>query len=132
MNAFQLSDTTMRTRRFCGGGVRTLRSGFLHVRNGTLPATIMEDMPMRNTITTVIAVASIATAVIATPKPAEARCIGCWVGAGVAAGIIGGALASRAYGGYGYGGYGYGGGYAAPYSGYAYAPRRVYRRYYRY
>src|SRR5262245_63410963 len=85
---------------------------------------IMEDMPMHKTITAVVAVASIATAVIATPKPAEARCIGCWVGAGIAAGIIGGAIASSAYGGYGYGGYGYGGvgvGFGTSY-GHAYAP----------
>src|SRR5262245_45843761 len=118
---------------------------------------------MPRTITAIVAAAGIAAATLATPKPAEARCIGSWVGAGMAAGIIGGALASRAYGygpyGYGYGGYGYGGyggygyapsygyayapaysygyapsygygGYATPYSGYAYAPRRVYRRYY--
>ena len=81
---------------------------------------------MPRTITAIVAAAGIAAATLATPKPAEARCIGCWVGAGIAAGIIGGALASRAYGGYGYGGY------ASPYSGYAYAPRRVYRRAYRY
>src|SRR5262245_66664974 len=68
-------------------------------------------MPMQKTITAIIAAGSIATAVIATPKPAEARCIGCWGGAGIAAGIIGGAIASSAYGGYGYGGYRYGGGW---------------------
>ena len=93
---------------------------------------------------------------LATPKPAEARCLGCWIGAGVAAGVIGGALASQAYG-YGYPAYGYGYGYPAygygysaysygypaysygyPAYGYApayygYAPRRYYaRRYYRY
>ena len=91
---------------------------------------------MRKTMTAVIAVASIATAVIATPKSAEARCIGCWVGAGIAAGVVAGALASRSYG-YGYPAYSYGYGYPAygyaqPYGGY-YAPRRYYaRRYYRY
>ena len=68
---------------------------------------------MRKTIMTIAAVASISAAAIATPKPAEARCLGCWVGAGIAAAVIGGALASRAYG-YGYPAYGY-----APY---AYAP----------
>ena len=67
---------------------------------------------------------AIAAAAIATPKPAEARCLGCWVGAGIAAGVIGGAIASSAYG-YGYPAYGSYGGY--------YAPRRYYaRRYYRY
>jgi hypothetical protein len=73
---------------------------------------------MRKTIMTIAAVASISAAAIATPKPAEARCLGCWVGAGIAAAVIGGALASQAYGypayGYGYPAYGY-----APY---AYAP----------
>ena len=68
---------------------------------------------MRKTIMTIAAVATITAAAIATPKPAEARCLGCWVGAGIAAAVIGGALASRAYG-YGYPAYGY-----APY---AYAP----------
>jgi len=75
---------------------------------------------MQKTITAIIAAGSIATAVIATPKPAEARCIGCWVGAGIAAAVIGGAIASSAYGGYGYGSYGYGsyGGYGYPSYGY--------------
>src|SRR5262245_45789137 len=98
----------------------------------------MEDMPMRKTITALIAVASIATAVIAAPKSAEARCIGCWVGAGIAAGVVAGALASRSYG-YGYPAYSYGYGYPAygyaqPYGYYGgyYAPRRYYGRgYYR-
>ena len=53
---------------------------------------------MRKTIMTIAAAASIPAAAIATPKPAEARCLGCWVGAGIAAAVIGGALASRAYG----------------------------------
>jgi hypothetical protein len=75
---------------------------------------------MRKTIMTIAAVASIPVAAIATPKPAEARCLGCWVGAGIAAAVIGGALASRAYG-YGYPAYGYG--YPAyGYAPYAYAP----------
>src|SRR6476659_7331884 len=77
---------------------------------------------MRKTIMTIAAVASISAAAIATPKPAEARCLGCWVGAGIAAAVIGGALASRAYG-YGYPAYGYGYGYPAyGYAPYAYAP----------
>jgi hypothetical protein len=80
-------------------------------------ATIVEDMPMQKTIMAIITAGTIATAVIATPKPAEARCIGCWVGAGVAAGIIGGAIASQGYG-YGYPAYGYGYGYPS----YGYAP----------
>jgi hypothetical protein len=61
---------------------------------------------MRKTIMTIAAAASIPAAAIATPKPAEARCLGCWVGAGIATGVVGGALASRAYG-YGYPAYDY-------------------------
>jgi hypothetical protein len=102
---------------------------------------ILEDAPMRKTITAIVATASIATAALVTPKPAEARCLGCWAGAGIAAAIIGGAIASQSYGypayGYGYGypaGYGYGYpagygdgyptnyGYGYPGYGYAYAP----------
>ena len=56
----------------------------------------MEDTPMRKIVTAIVATASIAAAAIATPKPAEARCLGCWVGAGIAAGVIGGAIASSA------------------------------------
>jgi hypothetical protein len=96
---------------------------------------------MRKTITAIVATAGIAAAALAVPKPAEARRIGCWVGAGVAAAVIGGAVASQAYGGYGYGYPAYSYGYPAygyaPYAYapgyYAYAPRRAYaRRYYRY
>ncbi len=53
---------------------------------------------MSKTSTAIVATASIAAAALATPKPAEARCLGCWIGAGIAAGVIGGALASQAYG----------------------------------
>src|SRR5258706_11601234 len=111
---------------------------------------------MRKIVTAIVATASIAGAALATPRPAEARCLGCWVGAGIAAGVIGGAIASSAYG-YGYPAYGYGYGYPTyGYSGYAsgypaygyspyayapaygsygghYAPRRYYApRYYPY
>ena len=105
---------------------------------------------MRKTITVIAATATIAAAALVTPKPAEARCWGCWAGAGIAAAIIGGAIASQAYG-YGYPAYGYGYpagygdgyptnyGYGYPGYGYAYAPvyygyaPRVYygRRHYR-
>ena len=62
---------------------------------------------MQKTTTAIVAAASLAATVIAAPKPAEARCIGCWVGAGIAAAVIGGVFASRAYGyGYGYPAYG--------------------------
>jgi hypothetical protein len=105
---------------------------------------------MQRTTTAIFAAASLAATVIAAPKPAEARCIGCWVGAGIAAAVIGGVFASQAYGyGYGYpaygyrgyGGYGYpaysygygypayGYGYGYPAYSYAYSPV-VYRPYY--
>ena len=90
---------------------------------------------MRKIVTAIVATASIAGAALATPRPAEARCLGCWVGAGIAAGVIGGAIASSAYG-YGYPAYGYSPyAYAPAYGSYGgyYAPRRYYaRRYYRY
>jgi hypothetical protein len=69
---------------------------------------------MHKMITVIVTAGSLAAAIITTPKPAEARCLGCWVGAGIAAGVIGGALASRAYG-YGYAPYAY----AQPYYGYS-------------
>ena len=106
---------------------------------------VLEDA-MSKTITAIVATAGIAAAALATPKPAEARCLGCWIGAAIAAGVIGGALAyGYGYGypayGYGYSAYSYGYpaysygypayGYAPAY--YGYAPRRYYaRRYYRY
>src|SRR5262245_20841623 len=69
---------------------------------------------MHKLITTIVTAGSLAASVITTPKPAEARCLGCWVGAGIAAGVIGGGLTSRAYG-YGYAPYTY----AQPYYGYS-------------
>ena len=90
---------------------------------------------MRRKIMAIIAAAAIAVAAMGTPKPAEARCFGCWAGAGIVAGLIGGAIiASTAYGYgpyYGYGYYGYPYGFAPAYYGYAspyyygayYAPR---------
>src|SRR5215510_6039521 len=68
------------------------------------PCTMENAMP--KTITAIVAAAGIAAATLVAPKPAEARCIGCWVGAGIAAAVIGGAIASSAYG---YGPYGDGG-----------------------
>jgi hypothetical protein len=98
---------------------------------------------MRKTLTALVAAATLATASVAAPTPADAR----WRGAGfflggLAAGAIIGSAFARpyyygGYGGYygGYGGYyggygGYGGYYAAPaYYGY-YAPAPVYYSYY--
>ena len=53
---------------------------------------------MRKLILAFVAVPSIAVATVTTPTSAEARCRGCWVGAGVAAGVIAGAaIANAAY-----------------------------------
>src|SRR6476619_7640310 len=85
---------------------------------------------MRSRILMAIAMAAIVASTSAvTSDKAEARCYGCWAGAGIAAALIGGAiLSNRAYGyGYGpsyYGGYGY-----SPYR-YGYAPAYYARRYY--
>jgi hypothetical protein len=98
--------------------------------------------PMRNTITAIVAAATMAVAAVSIPSKAEARWRG---GGGVAAGVIGGiaagaliAGANRGYGpGYGYyGGPGYaayGGGYGPPcywqrqrfWDGYGWRIRRV-------
>jgi hypothetical protein len=80
---------------------------------------------MTKTLTALAAAAAIGLATLAAPSTADARCVGCAVGAGVIGGIaagaiIGGAIANSApapyYGGYapvvGYEPYG---GYAAPY-----------------
>jgi len=70
---------------------------------------------MKKTLIAVAAAATLATATLATPQPAQARCWGCWVGAGVVAGAILGATAARPYY-YGPGPYYYGPGpvYYAP------------------
>ena len=78
---------------------------------------------MRKTLTAIVAAAIMTAGIVTTPTKAEARCLGCWVGAGVAAGFIGGAIVANNayyYGGYRYApayygyGYGYGYGYPAP------------------
>ncbi len=85
---------------------------------------------MRKSITAVLLATCIAVTVAA-PKPAEARCVGCWVGAGVAAGLIGGALLADAtsayYGPYsGWPGtYGWASYYGFGFPPYAYAPGPV-------
>ena len=68
---------------------------------------------MTKTFATLAIAATLAVATIAAPKPAEARCWGCAVGAGVLAGaVIGTAIANSGpyYGGY----YGYGPVYGPP------------------
>jgi hypothetical protein len=47
---------------------------------------------MRKSITALVAAAAITVAVVAQPKPAEARCWGCWVSGSVAVGVVGGAV----------------------------------------
>jgi hypothetical protein len=79
---------------------------------------------MRRSMTAIVAAAAMTAAVIAQPKPAEARCWGCWVGPGVAAGLIGGAVIAGWSHAYTYGSI-YGPYFAyPPYSeyGYGYAP----------
>ena len=82
-----------------------------------------EESIMRKIMLTLVAAVSLTAATLAAPKPAEARCYGCWVGAGVAAGVLAGAAIANA-GAYGapayYSGYGpyqpaYYGGYYRPY-----------------
>jgi hypothetical protein len=96
-----------------------------------------EESIMRKILLTLVAALSLTAATLAAPKPAEARCYGCWVGAGVAAGVLAGAAIANA-GAYGapayYSGYGpyqpaYYGGYYRPYYGY-YGPRYYAPRYY--
>jgi hypothetical protein len=87
-----------------------------------------DDMIVRKTIMAIVAAATIATGAITAPKPAEAACWGCWVGAGLVAGLIGGALISSYRYGYGYPGY-YGYGYPSYYgypARYYYGPRYYY------
>jgi hypothetical protein len=84
---------------------------------------------MRKYLLSVVAAASIAAAVIGYPGRAEARCYGCWIGAGVAVGLLAGAAFAHGYGypGYGYGYPAYGYGYYRPaYYGYYGAPRYYY------
>ena len=107
---------------------------------------------MRKYLLTLVAAASISAATFMHPGRAEARCYGCWIGAGVAVGLLAGAAFAHGYPAYGYGypayGYGYpayGYGYYRPvyygprYYGYYgpryryYGPRYYYARpYYRY
>jgi len=76
---------------------------------------------MRKMSLTLIAAASIAAATFTFPTQADARCHGCWVGAGIAAGVLGAATIANA--GYYYPPAYYGGYYPAYYGGYGYAPR---------
>jgi hypothetical protein len=96
----------------------------------------VEESIMRKILLTLVAAVSLTAATVAAPTNAEARCYGCWVGAGVAASVIAGAaIANAGYYGYGapayYSGYGP---YQPAYYGYRpyYAPRYYAPRYYGY
>jgi hypothetical protein len=102
---------------------------------------LVKGKPMKKTAVVFSAAALMTMTAVSTPTPAEARGGWGW-GAGIAGGLLAGALigglASSAYGygpGYGYygPGYGYYGGYAPAYYGYGYGrPYYGYRRaYYR-
>ena len=77
---------------------------------------------MRKILLTLVAAGSIAAATFAAPTRADAGCRGCWIGAGVAAGVFAGAAIANAgyYGGYNPGAYysGYGPYQPAYYGGY--------------
>ena len=74
---------------------------------------------MKKTLTAFATAATLAVAAVAAPQPAQARCFGCAVGAGIIGGLAAGAIigsVARPY-------------YYAPgysYPGYAYGPGPVY------
>jgi hypothetical protein len=72
---------------------------------------------MKKTILALAAAATIAAGTLTAPAPAEARCIGCWIGGGIVAGaIVGSAIANSQPRYYAPGpGYVVYSGYAAPY-----------------
>ena len=51
---------------------------------------------MKKTLAALAAAATVATAIAATPTPADARCWGCAVGAGVLGGFVAGAIVGTA------------------------------------
>jgi hypothetical protein len=51
---------------------------------------------MKKALIALAAVATLATATLSAPQPAEARCYGCAVGAGVVAGVAAGAIVGSA------------------------------------
>jgi hypothetical protein len=75
---------------------------------------------MKQTLTALAAAAVLAVASVAAPQPAQARCFGCAVGAGIIGGLAAGAIIGSAARPYYYGPGYYG------YPGYAYAPGPVY------
>jgi hypothetical protein len=51
---------------------------------------------MKTTLTALAAAAVLANAAVSTPTPADARCFGCAVGAGVVGGLVAGAIIGSA------------------------------------
>jgi hypothetical protein len=51
---------------------------------------------MQKPITALVAVTTLAAAIATTPTPADARCFGCAVGAGVLGGVVAGAIIGSA------------------------------------
>src|SRR5262249_59576403 len=63
--------------------------------NARPPPTLKETL-MKKTLAALAAAATVATAIAATPTPADARCWGCAVGAGVLGGFVAGAIVGNA------------------------------------
>src|SRR5262249_57764368 len=59
------------------------------------PPTLKETL-MKKTLVALATAATVATAIAATPTPADARCFGCAVGAGVLGGFVAGAIVGNA------------------------------------
>ncbi len=87
-------------------------------------------LPVKKLVLALAASATIAAATLSAPAPAQAGCVGCWIGAGVAGGLVAGAIIGSAARPYYYGpgpGYYYGPGPAPVY--YAPACRWVRQRF---
>jgi hypothetical protein len=69
---------------------------------------------MKKTLIAIAAAATLALGTLAAPQPAQARCIGCWIGAGIIGGLAAGAIIGSAARPYYYG------------PGYYYGPRPAY------
>jgi hypothetical protein len=52
---------------------------------------------MKKAILAIAAAATIAAGTLSAPAPAEARCIGCWIGGGIVGGAILGAAIANSY-----------------------------------
>src|SRR5262249_8595839 len=81
-------------RSGCRVGVGSVEIWKLWTSAG-LPPTLKERL-MKKTLVALAAAATVATAIAATPTPADARCWGCAVGAGVLGGFVAGAIVGNA------------------------------------